>query len=212
MYAMRIFGETLDRMNSANRRSEFEMATIKVCNPLLSDTNEALLERIVNLERRFTNVVACNETTNTVVTAVTVPVKAETTAVKAESKKVLKSKPVENYADEADTKTSDNETKLVAWGDVMKELQKTCPLMCGVLQDSTAYISGDALLIDCKNTQFLGLIKDKNYREYIRKAALEVLGKNYKLGGYRPKSGKSSQDPLSEIVNKLSELEIPANL
>ena len=212
MYAMRIFGETLDRMNSANRRSEFEMATIKVCNPLYSDTNEALLERITNLEKKLTNVVVCNELPNTVATAATVSVKAETTAVKEKAKKSVKSKPEENHADEADTKIPDDETKLAAWGNVMEELQKTCPLMCGVLQNSTAYIRGDALLIDCKNTQFLSLIKETTYREYIRKAALEVLGKNYKLGGYRPKSEKLSQDPLSKIMNKLSELEIPANL
>ena len=212
MYSMRIFGEALDRMNSANRRSELETAAIKACNPQLGDTNEALLERIARLERKLQNGVVCNEIPTTIATADDVPEKVKTEASKVKTKKAASEKPVENGEDEVRQKTTDSATKLAAWNDIMSELQKTCPLMHGVLQNSTAYISGDAILIDYKNTQFLSLIKNKTYLEYIRKAALIVLGKNYKLGGYKPNIEKSSKDPLSEVMNKLSELEIPKNL
>ncbi|MDD4699163.1 MAG: DNA polymerase III subunit gamma/tau [Oscillospiraceae bacterium] len=212
MYAMRIFGEALDRMNSANRRSELEMAAIKVCDPQLGDTNEALLERIARLERKLQNGAVGNEAPATIATTPAVPQKVKTAAAKVITEEDAAEKPVKNHVAESKAKTQDAATKLVAWDDVMIELQKTCPLMHGVLQDSTAYISGDAILIDYKNTQFLSLIKNKTYRDYIRKAAFLVLGKNYKLGGYKPNSEKSTKDPLQEVMNKLSELEIPTNL
>lgn len=221
MYAMRIFGDALDRMNSANRRSELEMAAIKVCDPQLCDTSEALLERISRIERKLQSGAVYNEAVNETISAPLIAkaeVKASTheklaaTKQADEGKKPDAAQPIENNTEDHDVAASGKENKLSSWNEVMKQLQKTCPLMWGVLQDSSAYIRGDALLIDCKNTQFLNLIKNQNYRDYIRKAALEVLGKSYKLGGYKPKSDNSSKDPLGEVIDKLSELEIPANL
>ena len=86
-------------------------------------------------------------------------------------------------------------------------IKKTNPLLRGVLQNSAAYIKGDYLLIDTENSQFRSLVNGTNpiYRNSIRNAALEVLGKTYKLGPY--KKTAESQDPLSAFAAKLKELE-----
>ena len=94
------------------------------------------------------------------------------------------------------------------WEDILSIIEKTCPLIAGVLQGSKAYISGDYLLIDTENSQFRSLVNGSNpiYRNSIRNAAEQVLGKVYKLGPYK-KAPTESEDPLASFAAKLKELE-----
>ena len=96
---------------------------------------------------------------------------------------------------------------ITEWEDILALIKKSNPLLRGVLQDSKAYIKGDYLLIDTTNSQFRSLVNGDNpvYRNSIRNAALEVLGKTYKLGPYK-KTAESS-DPLSAFAAMLKELE-----
>ena len=74
---------------------------------------------------------------------------------------------------------------LAEWSKVLRILGKECPLLVGYLGDSKAYISGDYLLIDYRNEQFLKLISQPLYRNQIKKAAADVTGKAFKLGPYK---------------------------
>ncbi|MCI8360236.1 MAG: DNA polymerase III subunit gamma/tau [Clostridiales bacterium] len=95
------------------------------------------------------------------------------------------------------------------WPDILAALAKTCPLMYGVLQGSTAYVRGDLLLIDSKNSQFRTLVKGDNpmYRDEIRKAATEVTGQIYRLGPYRTaEAPAAAADPLDGLLERAGEL------
>ena len=74
--------------------------------------------------------------------------------------------------------------------------------------DSKAYIGGGRLLIDSQLDQFKDLINsDAKYRDYIRKAAEQVLGVSYNLGPYkRPAAAthNNAPDPLAEFVKSLN--------
>ncbi|MBR6741293.1 MAG: hypothetical protein IKL93_00970, partial [Clostridia bacterium] len=96
------------------------------------------------------------------------------------------------------------------WQEVLDLLKTTCPLIAGVLGGSAAYIKGEYLLIDAKNSQFRTLIKQANgmYKDQIRKAALKVLGATYKLGPYNAESEVADNDPLVSLAKKLKNLEI----
>ena len=81
--------------------------------------------------------------------------------------------------------------------------------MAGVLSGSKAYIGGGRLLIDSKLSQFKELINsDAKYRDYIRKAAEQVLGVSYNLGPYKPPADRTEQqaeDPLAVFAASLNQ-------
>ena len=99
---------------------------------------------------------------------------------------------------------AEGETVCGQWPEILALLAKTCPLIHGVLQGSTAYIRGDLLLIDSKNSQFRSLVKGENslYRNQIRKAATEVTGKVYRLGPYKAAETPAAADPLDGLLER----------
>lgn len=109
-------------------------------------------------------------------------------------------KPQQNLADGV--------TYLDCWEKILARLRISCPLIAGVLGGSAAYIKGEYLLIDTENGQFKTLVNGSNslYRDQIRKAAFEELGKTYKLGPYN-KPVKEETDALAAFAQKLKNLE-----
>ena len=99
---------------------------------------------------------------------------------------------------------------LAEWGEILHILRKDCPLIWGVLNDSSAYIKGSYLLIDAPNSQFRTMINSDNaqYKDSIKKAAFSVLGENFKLGPYAKQANETEIDPLKQIANKLKNFEI----
>lgn len=236
MMAIRLLGDTLTRMNAANRRAELEMALIKLCDPSLLESNEALAARVSALERKIEGRISFAEQS----TPPPTPKKEEE---KPEPKVEPKPEPTPNYVsaepeeeddeiplpDDMDapaeqveesapvqvpTKTPEpltedgDEKPFAQWNNVLKELVKTCPLLVGVLKDSKAFINGEYLLIDYKNEQFLQLIKQPLYKDFLKKAAFDVTGKTYKLGPHKSVAPKAP-DVLGAITGKLSNLGIP---
>ena len=50
------------------------------------------------------------------------------------------------------------------------------------------------------------------HRDSLRNAAERVLGKVYKIGPYKRPQKTVSNDPLQDVMNKLSELEVPEKI
>ena len=212
-------------MQSGNRRCEMEMAIIRLCNPSLSEDYAAIEKRIRNLE-------------SGVVTAKPIePMHQEVKEEKKEEMSAEKQQPVSSdiaddeeipLPDDADIPNEDSEpvaeepkkeekaaeapsgvTPVSEWGEVIKILRTTAPLMAGVLNGSAAYIKGEYLLIDAPNEQFRSMIKSAaNYKDQIRNAAAQVLGVSYKLGPYTKAAEENNDDPLLKLAGKLKNLEI----
>lgn len=185
-------------MQSGNRRCEMEMAVIKLCNPEISVDITALERRISALENGV-------KPTKKVIAPVQEPVEEiDEVPLPKESEVITTPKK------EPTVPTPDGITKVDNWNEILDILKTTCPLIAGVLGDSAAYIKGDYLLIDAKNSQFRTLIKTANgiYKDHIRKAAEQVLGATYKLGPYSAEKQAKAQDPLLSLADKLKNLDI----
>ena len=193
-------------MQSGNRRCEMEMAVIKLCNPEISVDIDALERRISALE---------NGNIKPTKKAVA-PATAEETPVSEEVDEFPLPEPPEKSEEITTSKKeppatlSDDIKKVQNWNEILDILKTTCPLIAGVLGESAAYIKGDYLLIDAKNSQFRTLIKTANgiYKDHIRKAAEQVLGATYKLGPYNAQKQAKAQDPLLSLADKLKNLDL----
>lgn len=206
--AMNRFRQAADRMAKGNRRLELEMAIIELCGDFTSDTYVSASKGSAVSRPSFVNNIK--------------PEKKETVAVAAEDappwvteqshKKEEPSVSVQSKVKPAPEKKQDNvkDGSLKEWDAIMRELGQTCPLLCGYLDGSAAYIDGDYLLIDCANPDFRNLLRDQNpvYKDFIKKAAQKVTGKLYKLGPYTKRETKTD-DPFADLINKLNDMELP---
>ena len=205
-------------MQTGNRRCEMEMTVIKLCSPKVANDINSLELRIAALEKSGVIKAAIIAEESEAVAVEEPPVLEESIADKApisspEDEEIplptecpddeLPPEPVTEPIKEVEG----DDSPITEWEDILALIKKSNPLLRGVLQDSKAYIKGDYLLIDTTNSQFRSLVNGDNpvYRNSIRNAALEVLGKTYKLGPYK-KTAESS-DPLSAFAAMLKELE-----
>ncbi|MBQ6714717.1 MAG: DNA polymerase III subunit gamma/tau [Clostridia bacterium] len=206
-------------MQTGNRRCEMEMTVIKLCSPKVAGDINSLELRIAALEKMGnakTVITKAEETETVVVKEPTIETKEvddepAVSEIQDEEIPLPTECPIEEISTEPKNefaeKTEDSDSPLEEWEDILALIKKSNPLLRGVLQDSKAYIQGDYLLIDTENSQFRSLVNGTNpvYRNSIRNAALEVLGKTYKLGPY--KKAAESHDPLASFAAKLKELE-----
>lgn len=208
MSILSILQSTAAGMQSGNRRCEMEMAIIRLCNPEIRQDLNSLERRIAILESKKGEPLPQDtkpENHNTEVDSgisATVENKAtENTEVNAADNTPYNSK----------AETANDITPVTQWNEIILVLQKNCPIIAGVLQNSSAYIQGDRLLIDTKNSQFRTLVNGANpvYRDSIRKAAHSVLGRIYKLGPYHAAnaSANTQGDPLESFAQKLKQLQ-----
>ncbi len=214
MFALGRLQTSTALMQTGNRRCEMEMTVIKLCNPSISVDLEALERRISALESSTKTVVSLP------VAEAKEPQKAEPEPDGDQEDDIpLPEEPPTDLSESesdplkhlSDSKTSSYEgMKYVEkWDEIVTILKTTCPLIAGVLGDSCAYIKGDYLLIDAKNSNFRTLVKTNNmFKDSIRKAASEVLGATYKLGPYSAEKQSIAQDPLLSLADKLKNLDI----
>ncbi len=229
MDVLSVLQDTAPKMATGNRRAQMEMTVIRLTSPQVFTDITALERRITALEQGVVKTAPQN--INSVASEVkTEDFEEKTTTVKDNEAPInedaadddeipLPEAPIDDYAvlevqpetptsEAASTNTPDGVTFVAEWDKIVARLRTTCPLIAGVLMGSAAYIKGDYLLIDSKNGQFKTLVNGANslYRDQIRKAALEVLGKTYKLGPYN-KPQESETDALAAFAQKLKNLE-----
>lgn len=191
MSALDILQSCAADMQSGNRRVEMEMIVIKLCKPEIFGDIKALELRVSRLESGIKPEVMSAQITE---------------APKAEEE----TSPAHIEEEKTSLKAGGEPEKAESWEDVIAILQKSCPLIAGVLKDSNAYIENDYLLIETENSQFKTLVNGSNalYRNAIRNAAKEVYNKTFRLGPYKKaQSEEKSVDPLLELQKKLEKLE-----
>ena len=196
---LNILNSSAARMADSNRRAVMEMALLRLCTPKLRSDIESLEMRIAALETGNVKIQAPQkpEVSDDEQSYDTEPVKVP----EPEIKEPAKAEEPENFEPAVG--------EVGSWQDIIEVLKAKNPLMAGVLKGSKAYIEGGRLLIDCANTQFKSLVNGANqkYREDIKNAAAEVLGKRYNLGPYVKKTEAAESDPLAAFEDKLKKLE-----
>lgn len=230
MRVMRFLQDTTAKMQAGNRRSEMELCLIKLCTPTLCTDLESLAERVAALEKGASSALRAEaavikqpeievaeqkeediEEAELIINE-TLPQPEEKEELLPEPEIISEPVIEEPVIEEPATSlVRDGKLESPVWKQILSELSKTAPLISGILSDSNAYISSQFLLIETENTQFAELINGKNniYREKLRKAIENVLGRSFKLGPYRKKAEEKSEDPLEQLKNKLKALEVP---
>ena len=198
-------------MQNGNRRCEMEMAIIRLCNPEIRQDLDSLERRIAALESNKPIAVQKSEPIKEAPQPIIEEIDEEIPLPEENEGPAPQEEVLEPVTDKAvSTSNTDGVIPVTQWGEIIGVLRKTCPIIAGVLQDSSAYIEGDRLLIDTNNSQFKTLVNGNNpvYRDNIRKAAEQVLGRVYKLGPYHAKATQTeSVDPLQSFAQKLKQLE-----
>lgn len=226
--AISVLTDTLDRMATADRRTELEMAVVKLCTPQLDLSPSALLQRLERLERlmkystQTAPVQSTGRTDNADGDLKQHIIRQEKNAMEGDDLPPIEDEiPPEKLEESLDSphkmipkkaESSSKPLRFEAWQDILAELLGSAPLLAASLTGSKAYIDGDILLIDSENAQFFSLMRNDNpmYRNQIKAALQTVVGRSYRLGPYK-KAVEQQNDPLQDVINKLKQLEVPEN-
>ncbi len=125
--------------------------------------------------------------------------------------------PANNFNPGVAQQQSEAEAQLLPfadWVQVLSELTHINQPLWGILIGSTAFISGEFVLIKSENPTFASFIKVGTNGRDVKEAIFRVTGKKYRLGIYNPVStvqkndGEKPKDPLENLVRKATDLGI----
>ncbi|MEE1060739.1 MAG: DNA polymerase III subunit gamma/tau [Ruminococcus sp.] len=173
----------------------------------------APVQNVVKSEEKPEQPVSVKTATQSVVQTEAPPM-AEEIPPMPESEPPLKKAPVASPAPQPQPvvqKSSVNLDELYSnakpfpqWIDVVNSLKTVSRSIAAAFAGSTAYESGNYLLIDTDNEMAFDLLRQNGRREEIRKFLLETTGRVYKLGPYkRPVKAENKEDPLETLKSSL---------
>lgn len=229
IYALDLFQQTLTQIKGgANSRIEMEMSFIKLCEPKLETSQEAILSRLSSLENAVKNGVVMQAQSSAPIQEKKVipeepakeiepPIKEEPVTEKQEAP--AQEQPKEEQAEidmpvkheeisapapqqEAPVQSATQE-EFSQWPDFMEAIYKKDIALYGILNGSKGYVRGDFFLIDSKNPVVRDFIKIPTHAKAIKQALYDVTGTSFKLGLFKqaPKAEKST-DPLEDLISK----------
>lgn len=225
-----LFQDTLAKIKAgANSRIEMEMSFIKLCEPKLDSSINAVLDRISSLETKMNrgvfsstvNSSVIDNTANspTVRQPVERSVKKETTEVippeqedKPFSPPVSFNEPVMHEANQeksipvqpsVEQNNGTVQQEFDRWAEFMDVIHKNDIALFGVLSGASGYTRGDFFLIDSNNPVVREFIKVPTHSKAIKQALHEVTGKVYKLGLFKRKtSDTEKRDLLEDLITR----------
>ncbi len=101
-----------------------------------------------------------------------------------------------------------NARRLAEWPEILQILKEYSAAISAAFTGSSAYVSGDYVLIDAPREMAFELLRKSSQRDKMRDVIQQVTGKVYKLGPYKPASSPAAQeeaDPLAELAGKARE-------
>lgn len=230
IYAIDLLQKTLIEIKrGASARIEVELAFVRLCNPKLEETNEALLQRISELERAVKTgtivsaqptPIQVKEETETAPEEFTQEEKAEEAPVEPQSAAPIEEQskeeiPAQNEAapmpeppkEEPAPTPAQSETpsqfEFMQWGEFMEVLHKEDVALFGILSGSKGFIRGEYFLIDSANVTVRDFIRIPTHAKAVKKALYEVTGHQYKLGLFKRKDNETEKrDPLEDLISK----------
>ena len=229
--AMDILNETAVRLKAgANGRTAVEMALLRLADPQLDTDVNALLSRLAEVERRldtgaFQTPVKANSITENAEQSVpqTAPAPekpAEQAAQKPIQPETGAPLPSAKSADKPETvqKTPaapPTEAEFSKWAEALERLATIDRPLVPHMQDSSAVVRGDLLLIKSENPMLERFLQTGSHANCIVRAVYDVTGVKYKLGIFNsnqaaPNGGAPSEtpkkDPLADLLSRAETL------
>ncbi|WP_444432978.1 DNA polymerase III subunit gamma/tau [Ruminococcus sp.] len=224
VFYMDVLSRAYQRMGrGTGDRTEIEMALVKLSATELDGTVEALTARVTALEKAVKRGITVNYAQSAqqsvqaeVAQSASVPntqteVEEPFAKPEPEHKKAPVAKPapeVKSVAQRASVNLDelyDNAVPFARWVEVVDSLKSVSRSIAAAFAGSTAYESGNYLLIDTNNELAFDLLRQNGRRAEIKQALLELTGKNYSLGPYKRSTPKKVEktDPLNSLVQSL---------
>lgn len=224
VFYMDVLSKAYQRMGKGTGdRTELEMALVKLSASELDGTIEALTARVTALEKVVKRGITVNyaqppqqsQGVQTEQPQQAVPkqetvedpfAQPETEHKKAPvAKPAPEVKPVVQRASVNLDELYDNAVPFTRWVEVVNSLKSVSRSIAAAFAGSTAYESGNYLLIDTNNELAFDLLRQNGRRAEIKSALLELTGKNYSLGPYKRSTPKKEEktDPLNSLVQSL---------
>lgn len=224
VFYMDVLSRAYQRMGrGTGDRTELEMALVKLSATELDGTVEALTARVTALEKAVKRGITVNyaqpaqqSVQAEVAQSASVPntqteveepfAKPEPEHKKAPvAKPALEVKPVAQRASVNLDELYDNAVPFARWVEVVDSLKSVSRSIAAAFAGSTAYESGNYLLIDTNNELAFDLLRQNGRRTEIKQTLLELTGKNYSLGPYKRSTPKKVEktDPLNSLVQSL---------
>lgn len=224
VFYMDVLSRAYQRMGrGTGDRTELEMALVKLSASELDGTIEALTARVTALEKAVKRGITVNyaqpaqqsvqaeaaqsaSVPNTQTEVEEPFAKPEPEHKKAPvAKPAPEVKPVAQRASVNLDELYDNAVPFARWVEVVNSLKSVSRSIAAAFAGSTAYESGNYLLIDTNNELAFDLLRQNGRRAEIKSALLELTGKNYSLGPYKRSTPKKVEktDPLNSLVQSL---------
>lgn len=224
VFYMDVLSRAYQRMGrGTGDRTELEMALVKLSATELDGTVEALTARVTALEKAVKRGITVNyaqpaQQSVQVEAAQSASVpntqnEVEEPFAKPEpehkkepvAKPAPEVKPVAQRASVNLDELYDNAVPFARWVEVVDSLKSVSRSIAAAFAGSTAYESGNYLLIDTNNELAFDLLRQNGRRAEIKQTLLELTGKNYSLGPYKRSTPKKVEktDPLNSLVQSL---------
>lgn len=221
VFYMDVLSRAYQRMGrGTGDRTELEMALVKLSATELDGTVEALTARVTALEKAVKRGITVNYAQQSAQAEAAQSASVPNTQTEVEEpfanpepehKKAPVAKPapeVKTVAQRASVNLDelyDNAVPFARWVEVVDSLKSVSRSIAAAFAGSTAYESGNYLLIDTNNELAFDLLRQNGRRAEIKQTLLELTGKNYSLGPYKRSTPKKVEktDPLNSLVQSL---------
>lgn len=224
VFYMDVLSKAYQRMGKGTGdRTELEMALVKLSASELDGTIEALTARVTALEKAVKRGITVNYAQPPQQSQGVQTEQPQQAAAKQETvedpfaqpetehkkapvaKPAPEVKPVVQRASVNLDELYDNAVPFTRWVEVVNSLKSVSRSIAAAFAGSTAYESGNYLLIDTNNELAFDLLRQNGRRAEIKSALLELTGKNYSLGPYKRSTPKKEEktDPLNSLVQRL---------
>lgn len=201
--------ETIRGMSKGvDKRIEMEIAIVKLCSDYGNFRH--LEARIKKLESIIYNL-NLNENTSLVKTS-THSISNTPKKSALEQGKTNDIIPTVNVAES----TENNEAvPLAEWSEILRLMadRVKSKSVSVAFKGSSAYRSGDFILIDSQNSLAFELLRESAHRNEMRRLIKEVTGKQYRLGPYKRASNETKKvDPLDSFSDKVRKSGVNINI
>ena len=207
LYSLTVLQDTLSRMNKTSQtRTELEMAVIKLANPSLDRSVDAILARLSRLENQLkSGVVPATPVASTPVASA-----PATPSPTAEAPPMMSAAPPE-----IPTPSKKEVESFTEWPQVLQALIHTNTALHGALVNTAAYRYRDIVLIDCDDPFFLEMIRTNEYaKKSIHQALIDGSGRDWRIGPFKKDQYQTAKkdDPMEDILSKAQDLGVDISI
>ena len=102
-----------------------------------------------------------------------------------------------------------NAVPLAQWPEIIEEMKRYSKAIGMGFEGSTAYTSGNYVLVDSQNDLCFEMLRKQANRDRMREIIRRLTGQEYKLGRYSYPDETKPDDPLSQFVADLQAAGVP---